>query len=513
MLRGRGERGSLGSPGAGKWQRKTVSSLQRIPFGRAKPDPGQDPDPPLAMLLPSGDAATSDAAILARVRLRQVQILDGGYLGAAANIPAVMLTGFTIRSSIPASWLYLWLAATVVTIAAFIVTSRGVPPWRRDGRRDTGTLQRRLAVHVLFTIAVGGLWGGACVAFSPSLPQGQMMFLTVIVLGCNAACVSALGPYLPAFFGLSLASLAPLAYANFVRPGPAAGDLALLVVLYMVTIAVNVRLYNRHVLAAFRLRAENEALAETVMRANAATRAATRSKWDTLAHLSHELRTPMNAILGFSEVMREQLFGPLGERYLSYSGNIHDSGRHTLELIDTILEVSRAEAGQLSLSDREIAPAALIDECLRMVELAAASKRLTLDRRFGPSLPRIVVDRAKLRQALLNLLTNAIKYTPAGGRVSVAVETAEGGLDIAVADTGVGIGAEDLERCLEPFVRLANPLTAGVEGAGLGLPLAKRLAELHGGRLRIASEVGRGTTVTLHLPPERCRSAPPMNAG
>ena len=491
-----------GWSGTDQGQRKTVASLQRVPPSHAKADRRQQP---------AAGAVGVSPSIRARVRARQAEILDGDYLSAGANIPAVMLTSFVIRSSIPASWLYLWIAITAATIAAFIVSIRGPRPWREA--RPRGTPQQRLAVHVFFTVAVGELWGGACVAFGPSLPQGQMMFLAVIVLGCNAACISALGPYLPAYFGYFFASLLPLACVYFRRPDPDAVGLALLVVLYMATITMNVRAFNRHVLAAFRLRAENEALAETVAHANAATAAAMQSKWDTLAHLSHELRTPMNAILGFSEVMCEQLFGPLGERYLTYSGNIHDSGRHTLELIDTLLEVSRAEAGQLSLSESEIEPEGLIDECLRMVEMAAASKRLSLDSRFGQSLPRIVVDRAKLRQALLNLLTNAIKYTPAGGRISVAVQVAAGGLDIAVADTGVGIAAEDIERCLEPFVRLGNPLTTGVEGAGLGLPLAKRLAELHGGSLRIASELGRGTTATLHLPPERCRGAPLRNAG
>jgi two-component system cell cycle sensor histidine kinase PleC len=479
-----------------------VSSLQNIPLTSAKADDGPDPGP--APTPPSVDTADASLSVRARVRARQVEILDGDYLSGAANIPAVALTAYVIRGTVPASWLYLWIAITVFTVAAFIVTIRGPRPWRAAAARLTGSLQKRLAVHVFFTVAVGALWGGACLAFSPILPQGQMMFLTVIVLGCNAACVSALGPYLPAFFGYYFASLAPLAYAYLERSEPDAYGLALLVLLYMMTLAMNVRAHNRQVLAAFRLRAENELLAERVVNANAATVAATQSKWDTLAHLSHELRTPMNAILGFSEMMREQLFGPLGERYLTYSGNIHDSGRHTLYLIDTLLEVSRAEAGQLSLTDSEVAPRALVGECLRMVEVAAAAKHLTLDRRFAETMPLISVDGAKLRQALLNLLTNAIKYTPEGGRVSVTVQMAGGGLDFAVADTGVGIAPEDLERCLEPFVRLANPLTSGVEGAGLGLPLARRLVELHGGSLRIASELGRGTTVTLHLPPERC---------
>lgn len=487
--------------------------LQRVQSSTIETSPGHDRDAAGSPASPSAREGAKWASVRARVLSQQVEILDGDLIGGAANIPAVMITAFVIRHSIPAPWLYLWIAITVVTIAALVVAIRGWRPWRVDHQRPKGTVRRRLATHVFFTTAIGAVWGGACVAFSASLPQGQLMFLAVIVMGCNAACISALGPYLPAFFGYFVVSLLPLVYVNFIRPEPEADNLALLVLLYMITITINVRSYNRHVLAAFRLRAENEALAENVSSANAATAAATRSKWDTLAHLSHELRTPMNAILGFSEMMREQLFGPLGERYLTYSGNIHDSGRHTLDLIDAILEVSRAEAGQLSLSESEITPPVLVAECLRMVEIAAAKKHVTLESRFERPMPWITADRAKLRQALLNLLTNAIKYTPEGGRVSVAVQMVDGGLDIAVADTGVGIAAEDLERCLEPFVRLGNPLTTGVEGAGLGLPLAKRLIEAHGGSLHITSELGRGTVATLHLPSERCAMAELRNAG
>ncbi len=211
----------------------------------------------------------------------------------------------------------------------------------------------------------------------------------------------------------------------------------------------------------------------------------------------------MNAIIGFSELMGTQPFGPLGERYKAYAGHINESGCHALDLINAIFEVSGAEVGQLSLDESAVAPEALVDECLHMVELAAARKQVALDSRIDNAMPRFAADRPKLRQALLNLLTNAIKYTPEGGRVSVAAGLDDGGLDIAVADTGVGIADGDLDRCLEPFVRLRNPLTAGVEGAGLGLPLAKHLVEAHGGSLRIASKPGQGTVVIIHVPPQR----------
>jgi signal transduction histidine kinase len=466
---------------------------------------GGDRSEPVVSNAAGNDGAS--AFIAARMWSRQVEILDGGVLSGAANVPAAIIAAFIMRSAVPAPWLYLWVGIVVATIGGLVGAMRGLLPWRTNSGRPEADLQRQLAIHICFATALGAIWGAVCLTLGPRLAQDQMMFLTVIILGCNAGCVTPLGPCLPAFFGYCIASLVPLSLINFLRPEPEAGYLTLLIVLFAAALVISARSLNRHVLAAFRLRAENEILAENVVRANAATVTEARKKWDTLAHLSHELRTPMTAVIGFSELMREQLFGPLGERYLGYSGHIHESGRRALDLIDAILEVSRAEAGQLLLTETEIAPSALVGECLHMVEIAATVKHLTLASHFGQPMPLVAGDQPKLRQALLNLLTNAIKYTPDGGQVSVATEMVDGGLDIAVADTGVGIAAGDLERCLEPFVRLGNPHTAGVEGVGLGLPLAKHLVEVHGGSLRIASELGRGTIVTIHVPPERCLAA------
>lgn len=480
-------------------QRTLIESRGRSTGDEAVAEVATDmpPDPP----------GGSGVDVIARIRERQLAILDGDLLSGAANIPAVAVTALVIRDNVPGVWLVAWVFVVTAVIAALVIAVRGPTPWRVTPGWPQGSVRARLTVHVGFTTAVGAVWGAGCLLFGPSLSQLQMMFLTVIVLGCNAACISALGPYLPAFFGYFAASQLPLAYANFTRPIADAVELTILVLLYMVTIAMNVRAYNRNVLAAFRLRAENEALAETLLRANAAVAAEARSKWDTLAHLSHELRTPMTAIIGFSEIMREQMFGALGTRYEDYVGHIYDSGCHALALIDAILEVSHAESGRMALTESETTMAALIDDCLRMVEIAASGKHMTLDRRLDQPGLRLTIDQPKLRQALLNLLSNAIKYTPDGGQIVVTAHRVESGIDIAVEDTGVGIAAEDLQRCLEPFVRLRNPHTAGIEGAGLGLPLARHMVEVQGGSLNITSELGRGTVVTIHLPPERCLAA------
>lgn len=460
-----------------------------------------------AAAVPRGDDAGAETGIAERIRGRQAEHIDASLLGAAANIPAVILAAIVLRGTVPAGALLLWIAAIAATVAALYGSVHGPLPWRTGHMPADRAHRARLLTHALFAGAIGAIWGSAALGLGPALGPRQMMFLTLILLGCNAACVSALGSYLPAFFAYLTASLLPLCYASLRRPEIEAGGLAPLVLVFIIALTVQALSYNRQILATFRLRAENEVLADHLGQANAAAAIEMRKKWDMLAHLSHELRTPMTAVIGFSELIRAQMFGAVEERYRGYAEHIHVSGRHALELIDAILEVSRAESGRLALHEEEIAPVGLIEECLHMVEPSAADRRLTLERAIDPALPRLQVDPAKLRQAVLNLLTNAIKYTPEGGRVTLSVGRVAGGLEIAVADTGIGIAAADLERCLEPFVRLGNPLTAGVEGMGLGLPLAKRLIEAQGGRLHLASAPGRGTRVTLRLPAECCRPA------
>ncbi len=436
------------------------------------------------------------------MRSLQFQAVNGGSISAVANLPAIIVFAILVRHTVAIAELAFWIGIAAVVLAGLVAYSDGILPIQRLLRNASPA--NRLIIHAGFALTIGSLWGAAALVFVPALSESDMMVFTVLVLACNAACISGIGPYLPAFFGYCIGSTLPLALALLQRSETEAHYMALLVPLYVAVVSSNARDYNRQVLGAFRLRAENEVLSEDLARANVATAEAKYSKWTTLAHLSHELRTPMNAIMGFSQMMQDQIFGALAERYRGYSGHIHDSGRHMVELIDTIIDVSRAETGQLTIDDSAIVPVELIEECLQKVEQAAAAKRLTLERHFAQSAPRLMVDQAKLRQALLNLLHNAISYTREGGRIAIALSCLNDGLEIAVSDTGVGIAPDDIEKCQEPFVRVGNPLIAGAEGAGLGLPLARRLIEAHGGSFKLASKLGRGTTATIHLPAERC---------
>jgi signal transduction histidine kinase len=233
--------------------------------------------------------------------------------------------------------------------------------------------------------------------------------------------------------------------------------------------------------------------------------AASQAKSDFLANMSHELRTPLNAIIGFSELMCKELFGPINNRrYVEYANDIQESAKHLLMVINEVLDFSRAEAGALSLNESEIDPEQVIHSARRIVEERATVAGLTLETAVAEGLPNLRADEHMLKQMLINLLWNAIKFTPEGGRISILAERGAGGtLLIEIADTGIGMAADEIPIALKPFRQLDSSLTRKYGGTGLGLPLVKSRIELHGGSLAIASAPGVGTTVTLSFPAAR----------
>ncbi|WP_051609266.1 PAS-domain containing protein [Fodinicurvata fenggangensis] len=241
-----------------------------------------------------------------------------------------------------------------------------------------------------------------------------------------------------------------------------------------------------------------------MLQAMQATELANRTKSEFLATMSHELRTPLNAIIGFAEIMEHQMLGPLGdERYRAYSHDIRESGTHLLQIINDILEVSKAEAGRLELFEEAFRLQQLVESSIRLVQHRAENNGIDLD--YTMAVPQLMLyaDQRRLKQVLLNVLSNAIKFTPEGGRVHLeVVHVQESGVDITIRDSGIGIGAEDIQRVFEPFTQLDSGLGRRHEGTGLGLPLSRTLVELHGGELILESTPNEGTLVTIHLPPE-----------
>ena len=248
-----------------------------------------------------------------------------------------------------------------------------------------------------------------------------------------------------------------------------------------------------------------QAREQELSRALKAETRANSAKSDFLALMSHELRTPLNAIIGFSEVLGTEMLGPLGHpRYREYANDVHGAGRHLLALINDILDLSKAAAGKFDLNCEEISPADIVGECLKLTRGKAHDGKLRLHAELAPGLPNLLVDRLRFKQVLLNLCSNAIKFTPPGGHVHLTADQAEDGCFIlSVRDTGIGMTAEQIPMALEPFRQISSPFARNIEGTGLGLALVKSLVECHDGWLSIESEIKKGTVVKITLPPAR----------
>ena len=233
-----------------------------------------------------------------------------------------------------------------------------------------------------------------------------------------------------------------------------------------------------------------------------------RIRKDFLTATSHELRTPLNAMLGFSEILSGEMFGPMqNERYLEYAKIIHQSGVHVLSLINDPLDLSKLDAGKLELCVEPVQILKVIIDCVRSVEPQATRDQVGISIQVYDGIDQLCVDSKRLHQMLLNLLSNALKFTPSGGEITIEVFRRGADVAISVSDTGIGIRAEDIPKVLEPFGQVESLMSQKHKGTGLGLPLTKELAELHGGSLTMESNVDAGTTVTITLPPDATAAA------
>ena len=276
------------------------------------------------------------------------------------------------------------------------------------------------------------------------------------------------------------------------------------------------RLYST-MLATIEARAEKDALIGELETSKAISDEARRraeaaniAKSRFLAQMSHELRTPLNAILDFSEVMQAEIFGPHSvAAYKDYAGDIHNSGVHLLGLINEILDLSRIEAGRYELNEEAVTLAHVVVECSHLLQIRAKNRSLTIHQVFEPDMPRLWADQRAVRQICLNLLSNAIKFTPPGGEIWLKVGwTASGGQYLSVKDSGPGIPEEEIPIVLASFGQGSNSIKSAEQGAGLGLPIAKRLVDLHNGSFTLKSKLRVGTEVIVTFPPGRVMAAP-----
>jgi signal transduction histidine kinase len=435
-----------------------------------------------------------------RILAEKLRILYQGAFAVPANLAIACVTAYFLRATFPLPLLEVWLAATALVAGARLLLHNRY--LRRNPNSEVAT--RWAPLFCIGSLSSGLLWGGLCVGLPFWGSPSEFVLLTLVAAGMTAGALTTIVTYLPAFLSYSGAFIVPLASVSMLNADRAIAVNGALMVLYMVLIGFAARNLSRSVSRSIELLIDNGILEDSLKETRVERDEARKEKWSTLSQLSHELRTPLNAILGFSEMMREEMFGPLGNvRYKEYAGNVHSSGRHLLTLTEELLLLSQGEAGKLKLDEGDVDLAVVARSCLEILGTAAEKGGLKL-RILASSASPLRADETKMRQIILNLVSNAIKFTRPGGEASIEIgRAADGGIDLVVRDTGIGMKPEDIPLALQPFGRLATPLNHQVEGTGLGLPICQRLAELHGATLSIESECGRGTTCTVAFPMSR----------
>lgn len=366
----------------------------------------------------------------------------------------------------------------------------------------------------------GCLWGSSALLVESLAGENSNLVTAFVMAALSAAAIAGYTNSLLAFAAFVAPALLPYGWRMIHLDGSFDPVIALFVGFWGALLWVMARHLNEGFREGLSLGLRNGHLAARVTAERDRAEAASLAKSRFLGNISHELRTPLNSILGYSDLMRQQMLGPIGnEKYEEYVSDIHYSGAHLLGLVDQILDVTRIESGRIELEEEDVDPGTLAEEALSEVELMARRESVELHRGIDPGLPLLRADPTKLRQALLNLLTNAVKFTPSGGQVTVSVQRLpEGGIEFTVADTGIGIAAEHLELVQVPFAQLEGKEyllrqdslrnTGGHTSSGLGLPLAKLLIEAHGGTFRLESVEGRGTAASILLPTRPLRTQP-----
>ena len=408
------------------------------------------------------------------------------------------MAALVLRDSVPTSFLLTWLGLMSVALAIRFAL-------RFTLNRRNASTRLRLRAHVFGAALSGAAWGLAPTYFAfadDATTSTEHIFIACIITATSAAALPSQCWYRPVFIGYLLSATVALSVAFFMHGDEIHTAIAVLVLLMIVVLLMTARQYGGTIVATLRLQNDVDALGSSLAAARDELALAKRNKWQTLSHLSHELRTPMNAILGFSEVLSLELHGPLGSpKYRDYTRDIHTSGTQTMSMIGEILELTEAETGTLSIDVEALDLFPIVADAVNERRKDAIVGKVRLEFKPPGRLPLIDGDRRKLRQVFDNVLGNAIRFTPLGGCVSVTIENDDASrLAVRIADSGIGMDTREIARALEPFGRLDDPMTRNHDGLGLGLPLARRLVELHRGDVRVESVKGYGTTVIIDLP-------------
>jgi signal transduction histidine kinase len=446
-------------------------------------------------------------------RDRIAALYAGGWGMTLANLAAVIGVVVLLWDQMPPAVAGGWLA----TIGLLMVSRAIVLARYRKVAQERHAPRRWGDIFAAGSLISGCAWGLAIGAIAVQAEPWALAVAIGVGVGVGMAIGTAdTAVYPPALWAYAT-SLAVLVAIALVWRGDAIGlDLAVLVALIYGAGLLLARHFGRVVVDALRLRRDNADLIERLIVARQQAEAATHAKTQFLASISHELRTPLNAIIGFSEIIAKNANGPDTQRvHEEYAGYINASGVHLLKLVDNILDLAKYADGQFELVEAPIELAALVRACVNIVAVQAQRKKVEIGVEIAEGFPRFMADELRLKQALLNLVSNAVKFSTEGGAVTISAQLGSAQLGerrdlaIAVADTGIGMRREDIPAALEPFRQIAPALSRAHDGTGLGLPLAKMLVEKHGGTLAVESEPGIGTTVTVMLPGSRACDDPP----
>ena len=410
------------------------------------------------------------------------------------NLIVALLSLFVLQDSAPGTTLLWWVGGMATLSIARLFLSH----WLLG---NAWMVRRKLRVFTMGAVLSGLSWGCLPIVLLPVGTVEDFAFAGFMIAGMTAGGITALCWYHPAYLGFLLGATLPLIACLLLLQEPVYLAMGGQVALYAIMLAVISALYSRRLLQTLRL--ENELgqerqILEAIRRELAQAQS---SKWRTLAQLSHHLRTPMNAVIGFSDMLRSEVLGPIGNpRHKEYINHIHESGTRALQTITEILDVSQAEAGMMTLTSTQVDVRETLADCLQRHGSTAAQRGVTLTATIAPDLPRLPCDPARLHQILDQLLSNALRHTPSGGHVTLSASIDARWLAIRIADTGPGMAEDQLAEAMAPFVQFDDAMVRQHGGIGIGLPLARRLVELHGGEFTLLSAPDNGTTAIIRLP-------------